>query len=236
MEKTGKFLRIGGLVAVIVFILALIMFNVTASTPASDKVWDMRTTIGSPDAKNLFIMYTDIACPYCSAFERAIMTNEDEFKDYIAKNDILVEIRVMDFLYYYGEHPVEMSKLSAEATTCATEKDKFWDYYHAALQALWNDYQSKGIGISKTSPAITDTTKDYWLDIGEKAGLNREELSSCMDKPETEKKLQGMVEKTAKSGATGMPYFVEGSFKTSGFDSSWGWDEVREYLGAGLKK
>lgn len=236
MEKTGKILRTLGLIAVGGFLLALIIFNVSSTPPASDKVWDMRTTVGNSDAKNLFIMYTDLACPYCDAFSRVIMENQADFEEYIAQNDILFEVRVMNFLYNYGDSHPDMSNWSAQATVCATEQDKFWAYYHAALKALWDDYHSKGIGDSKTSPMITGMTRDYWVKIGEKIGMNGDELSDCMGSTETAKTLDSRVEKTTRSGASGLPYFVEGSFSTSGFDNTWGWSEVREYLGAGLKK
>ncbi len=236
MEKTGKILRTVGLAAIGVFLVALVIFNVNSTPPASDKVWDMRTTVGDPNAKNLFIMYTDLACPYCDVFSRAIMDNQEEFEKYIAENNILFEVRLMNFLYAYSDAHPDMSDWSARATVCATEKGKFWDYYHAALKALWDDYQSKGIGSSKTAPAITGMTEDYWVKVGGSIGMDEAELSSCMDSETTIKALDGKLEKATRSGVTGLPYFVEGSFSTGGFDESWGWEEVKQYLGAGLRK
>ena len=236
MAKTGKILRILGLTLVGGFILALILFNVNTTPPASDKVWDIRTTVGTKDAKNLFVMYTDLACPYCDAFARIIMDNQEKFDQYIAENDILFEVRLTNFLYNYSEAHPEMSNWSAEGVVCATEKDKFWEYYHGAVKALWDDYHSKGIGDSKTAPMISGMTRDYWVDIGEKIGLDRKEFSDCMKSEATTKALNERTEKVTRSGANGLPYFVEGNFSTSGFDNSWGWQEVREYLGAGLKK
>lgn len=235
MERIGRILRTLGLVVVGGFLLALIIFNVSTETPAGEKAWDIRTTVGNTDAKNHFIMYTDLACPYCDAFSRALMENEEEFEELIAEKDILVEVRLTDFLYRYGESAPEMSKWSAEATVCATEQDKFWDYYHGALKALWGDYHSKGIGVSKTAPAITGMTRDYWVKIGEKIGMDATELSDCMDSSETAATLDTRAEKTVRSGAQGMPYFVEGKFTSSGFDNNWGWDEAKQYLVAGLK-
>lgn len=235
MEKTGKILRILGLILVGGALLTLMIFNVSTGTPAGEKAWDTRTTVGSLEAKNHFIMYTDLACPYCDVFSRAVMENEEEFEQLIAEKDILVEIRVMDFLYHYGEAKPEMSKWSAEAAVCATEKDKFWDYYHASLKALWRDYHSKGIGTSKTAPKIEGMTQDYWVTIGESVGLDKEELVTCMESSATEEILAERREKTVKAGAQGMPYFVEGKFKQSGFDNTWGWDEAKEFLVAGAK-
>lgn len=235
MEKTGKILRMIGLIAIGGFLLALLIFNASTGSSAGDKAWDLRTTVGSKEAKNHFIMYTDLACPYCDVFSRAIMENEEEFNQLIAEKDIMVEIRLMDFLYNYGEFKPEMSKWSAEATVCATEQDKFWDYYHAGLKALWNDYHSKGIGTSKTAPKIEGITRDYWVNVGKSIGMDANELSSCMDSTETAATLADRREKAIRSGAQGMPYFVEGKFKQGGFDNNWGWEEVKQYLTAGLK-
>ncbi len=235
MENIGKVLRTVALVAVGGLLLMMLVLNVDGEKSAGDKAWDIRTTIGNADAKNHFIMYTDIACPYCDAFSRVVMNNQEKFEQLLADKDILFEIRLTDYLYKYGSK-IDMSKWSAEATVCATEKDRFWDYYHAALQALWDDYHSKGIGSSKTAPMITDMTRDYWVKIGEKIGLNKTELSQCMNSEETVATLDKRAERMIKAGANGMPYFVEGSFSTAGFDDSWGWEEVEQYLTAGLKK
>ena len=234
MENIGKIIRTVALIAVGGFLIALVIFNVQGGSTAGEKAWDLRTTIGNHEAKNHFIMYTDLACPYCDVFSRAVMENEEEFQQLIAENDIMVEIRLMDFLYHYGESKPEMSKWSAEATVCATEKDKFWDYYHAGLKALWDDYHSKGIGTSKTAPKIEGMTRDYWVNIGEKVGLDKDEFSTCMDSEETTRTLAERREKTLRSGAQGMPYFVEGKFKQSGFDNTWGWEEAKTFLTAGI--
>ena len=234
MENIGKIIRTVALIGVGGFLIALVIFNVSSGSTAGEKAWDLRTTVGNHEAKNHFIMYTDLACPYCDVFSRAVMENEEEFQQLIAENDIMVEIRLMDFLYHYGENKPEMSKWSAEATVCATEKDKFWDYYHASLKALWDDYHSKGIGTSKTAPKIEGMTRDYWVNIGEKVGLDKDEFSTCMDSEETTRTLAERREKTLRANAQGMPYFVEGKFKQSGFDNTWGWEEAKTFLTAGI--
>ena len=98
----GKILRIAGLVLIGGFLVTLLIFN-TLENSNSEPIWDERTTVGSKKAKNHFIMYTDIMCPYCDVFSRRVMENEAEFKkEYIEQKDILFEIRVTDFLYQYG--------------------------------------------------------------------------------------------------------------------------------------
>ncbi|MBQ3306437.1 thioredoxin domain-containing protein [Candidatus Saccharibacteria bacterium] len=234
--KAKKVIRIVALVLIGAVILALIVFSSLKGSSNEEKVWDARTTIGEMNAKNYYVMYTDLACPYCSVFSRSIMENEEEFKrDYIEGEHILFEVRVTDFLYEYGEHRTGMSRWGATGTYCATQKDKFWDYYHQALKSLWEDYHSKGIGTSKTAPQIEGMTKDYWVTIGEKVGMDGAELASCMDSGETAEAVEKMTAKAAKA-VDGMPYFAFNNFKTGGFNDTWGWDYVKQYLDAGLKR
>lgn len=221
---------LGGLLLVLMFSSSL------KGASNEEKVWDARTTIGRMEAKNYYVMYTDLACPYCDVFSRAIMDNQEEFeRDYIEGKDILFEVRVTDFLYEYGEHRAGLSRWGATGAYCATQEDKFWDYYHQALKSLWEDYHSKGIGSSKTAPAIEGMTKDYIVKVGEKVGLDSEKMSECMDSGETIEAVERATEKASKV-ADGMPYFAFNSFKTSGFSDDWGFDYVKRYLDAGLKK
>ena len=228
-----KVIRWLAVVLVVGAFFALIMSNIN-NTNHTDTVWNEAATVGKMDAKHFFVFYTDLACPYCSAFSLAIMDNKDEFmRDYIEGKDILYEVRVTDFLYEFGEHKPEMSRQSAEAVYCATNENKFWDYYYAALDRLYNDYYSEGVGISKTAPAITDMTSDYWLNIGKGIGLS-EEFESCYSEHKMLSKVQENTAKAAQIVQGGLPYFKFDKFSTGGFDTRWGWDYVKKYLDAGL--
>ena len=59
-------------------------------------------------------------------------------------------------------------------------------------------------------------------------------LTACQDDLSTEE-LKANAEKSARFVA-GMPYFKFNNFTSSGFDLSWGWDQVLLYFEAGLKK
>ncbi len=122
-----KALRIGGIVAIVGLIFAAMISSMTATTPNSEKVWDPEMTIGNMDAKNYFVIYSDIACPYCIAFENAIIEHQEEFEKYIEEKDVLVEVRVSDYLYEYGQSNPISSRLSAVGTYCARNAGKFWD-------------------------------------------------------------------------------------------------------------
>lgn len=226
-----KYLRIGGISVVIILLLALIVSSLSAKPSNADQVWDENATIGNLEAKNYYIMYTDLMCPYCTYFSRAVMDHWDEFQAYLAEHDILFEVRLTD--YIYEGHKIAASRDSAEGAYCAMREGKFWDYYHNALQSIYDDYQSKGYGTSSTSPRIPTLPEDYWLAIGHEVGLG-DSFDQCIANHDT---LDQIDQNTARALRTvqGMPYFKFNKFTTAGFDSSWGWDYVLRYLDAGLK-
>ncbi len=227
----GRIWRTVIMIVVAALILILIIVGVTAKPAPGDQVWDQKTTIGNLDAKNYYVMYTDLMCPYCDVFSREVMNHWDEFQQFLAANDILFEIRLTDYLYEGNN--IQSSRDAAEATYCATRENKFWEYYHAALASLWEDYHSKGIGTSKTATPIKDMPADYWQQIGHEAGLG-DQFDECLGTHATVDDIVSNTQRAARV-ADGMPTFKFNQFTSSGFDNNWDWEYVKAYLNAGLK-
>ncbi len=226
-----KALRIIGIIAVVALLIVAIIFSMAPKESSNaDKVWDTEMTIGNPDAKNYFIIYSDLVCPYCIAFENAIVENEEEFEKYIDENDILVEVRLSDFLYEFGESNPIHSRYSAIATYCAKNEGKFWDYYHLAVTSIWNDY-FKNLGKSAFKN-MASIGQEYWTDIGHQIGLG-EKFDNCVEDQDPLDEIEKNAEKSARF-ANGMPYFKFNEYTSSGFDLSWGWEYVKMYFQAGL--
>lgn len=228
----GRIVRIIAIIVVVALFLLLFIYNITSKPTAGDQAWDQRTTVGNLEATNHYIMYTDLMCPYCDVFSREVLAHWDEFEDYITENDILFEIRLTDYLYEGNNR--EPSRDAAEATYCATREDKFWDYYHAALTNLWDDYHSKGIGSSKTAQPIENMPDDYWIKIGRKVGLG-DQFEKCIAEHESVNDITTNTRKALQI-SDGMPYFKFNKFTTAGFDNNWDWEYVKLYLDAGLGK
>lgn len=230
-KTSSGIFRIIGLVALFVIFIAIIFVSMNQKTPNSEKVWYPEMTVGNMDAKNYFVIYSDVACPYCIAFENAIIENQEDFNKYITENDILVEIRVADFLYEYGEvSPIE-SRYGAVATYCAKNRGKFWDYYDLVITRVWNEY-FKDAGKSAFTE-FNKLGKDYWIKLGREVGLG-DDFASCVENDETLSVVMEDAKRMTRL-VTGMPYFKFNSYISSGFDLSWGWNYVKMYFDAGLK-
>lgn len=231
-KTSSRIARTVAVIVVVIVFIALIFASLTSRPTPSDQAWTVAMTTGPGDANSHYIMYTDIMCPYCDVFSREAMNHWDEFQAYLAEHKILFEIRMTDMLYEGTGS--EMSRTAGEAAYCAAREDGFWDFYHGALSALWDDYHSKGIGSSKTAPSITNMPDDYWLKIGQKAGLG-ETFASCLS---THEALEDLDYNTRRASqvATGLPFFQFNKFTTSGFSDTWDWAYVKMMLDAGLGK
>ncbi len=226
----GRVVRTFGVVAVIGLLLAVIISSLMTKPAPVEQAWNVGMTMGSEEASRHYIMYTDLMCPYCDVFSRVVMANQEKFDQYLEEHNILFEIRMTDYLNVASGS--ENSRAAAEASYCAARDGKFWEFYHGAIQALWDDYHSKGIGSSKTAEPIKDMPEDYWLEIGLSAGLG-EGFEKCVAEGEAEEELDKNTTR-ALQAAQGMPYFKFGNFTTSGFGENWGWEYVEMMLNEGL--
>ena len=230
MQK-AKIARVIGLIALVVVFIAAIAVGLSHKTPNSEKIWDKETVVGDMEAENYFIIYSDIVCPYCVAFENAIIEHQEEFNQYIKEKDILVEIRLSDFLFEYGQSNPISSRYSAEAVYCAKKEGKFWDYYDHVIVRVWNDYFK--VAGKNAFMELNSKTKDCWIDYGKQVGLG-ENFEKCVKNDETLDEIMDIAARTAKQ-IDGMPYFKFNKYISSGFDLSWGWDYVKMYFESGLK-
>lgn len=227
MQKVG---RIAIIAAIIVVIGALIIVSSLGQKSTADQAWNEQTVIGDLNAKNHYVLYTDLMCPYCAVLGQTIIHNQDKFNQWLTDNNVSWEVRVTDYLYEYSG--VEYSRPAAEAIYCATNEGKFWDYYSAALEKLYQDYQSKGVAVSKTSPQIKNLPDDYWYKIGKSVGLG-DDFKTCLDTHATVEAIEEATDKAANI-INGLPaVFYNG--EEGAIDGTRGWDTLKSYLETGLK-
>ncbi len=226
-----KALRIIGVVAVVVAVIGAIIASLTAKPSNSESVWDKDMTMGNLDAKNYYIIYSDLACPYCIFFENPIVENEEAFKEYIEEKDILIEVRLSDFLYEYGEHQSPASRYGAIASYCAKNEGRFWDYYNLAVHRMYKDY-FEDAGKSGLN-ALDREGKDLWIGYGKTIGLG-ETFENCVENEDPLELIKERALKTTKL-VNGMPYFKFNSYVFSGFTPNGDYSDVMNYMEAGLK-
>lgn len=227
----------------VIFIIVVLFLSIALTSAPKNQdlngIRDERTILGDKKAKNHYIMMTDIMCPYCDVFSRLAMENQEKFDKYLKDHDIVFEVRVTDFLYENNMDKRGFSRMGAEAIACATDQNRFWDYYHQAIRRLWQDYHSKGIGSSKNAPAIKNLTPAYWESIASDVKLDNS-FKSCLSE---HKMLETVKQNTAdattlmlRHNLGGMPSFKFNNFTSSGFDTNWDYSYVERYLAAGLDK
>jgi len=224
-------------VAVVGFVVALIVFNASNPTEPEAKAWNSALAKGNPETGKHYIMYTDIFCPYCDKYSNALHANAKDFEEkYIDNGEIYYELRVTEINYLSG-HSTN-SRPGGETVYCAAKQEKFWEYYKAILDKLFEDYHSKGIGVSKAAEKIPELELSYFYEAGETAGLDGEAFQGCMENHEALDELSEATSKAQKIINGGIPYFVFGEYKANGFDGNWNtnndWRQAKLMLEAGL--
>jgi protein-disulfide isomerase len=106
--------------------------DITEITPLDRPMVDGRT-MGNPDAPVMVEVYSDFQCPSCKVFAEEIESQIAE--NYVTNGDVLYIYRHFPFLD--DQSAGNESDQSANASMCAAEQDRFWDY-HDILFANWN--------------------------------------------------------------------------------------------------
>jgi hypothetical protein len=228
-----KIARIVGLIAVFALIFIAVITSNVKPADVSGEIWNQEMTLGDPvTAVRHYIVYTDLMCPYCNYYSHALQEEQEDFEKYLEENKIAYEVRVTDMLYEGSS--VEMSLPAAEGAYCAARENRFWDYYHASIDHIFEDYYLKGYGYSKTAPMITGMTRDYWYDIGKEIGLG-DTFKTCFKEKLAVSEVQENTYR-ASNYANGLPYFNFGKYSSGGFDPSWDWDVIKSVMfSKGLK-
>ena len=213
-----KAFRIGGLILAFVLIVGAMIFSVTYKPPVNSEVWNEAMTKGEEGGKP-YIMYTDLACPYCLKFAEAVNSHREEFnRDYIDNGKVRFEVRVTQYNYQAGGN--ENSKMAGESTYCAADQDKFWPYYEALTHKIYVDYYSD----QAVSPGMPDLDIKFYEDIAKGAGLDVAKFTNCMDNHIMASRIEKATSKYLASGAEGVPYFLFNGNKSAGFAGNWDMD------------
>jgi len=188
-----------GIVVLVVIVVAAfaILGQGGGSTPPQAAEVSTDKSIGSPGAPVVVVEFADFQCPYCKQF--AIGPEQQLRKEYVDNGKVRFAFRHMAFI---GSESV----WAAEATECANEQERFWDYQDKL-------YQEQGGENSGTfSP---DNLKRFAADLG----LDTQKFNACLDTNKYQAKVQQDMAEAQRLGVNSTPtLFVNGQLIKNGSD------------------
>jgi protein-disulfide isomerase len=173
-QKQKRLLIIGGVVLLVVVIFVVVIAlnpsakPVTAgviNTPAP-REWPRANgkSLGSPDAKVVIQEFSDFQCPVCERFHQTVLPSL--ITDYITTGKVRLEFH--HFLVIDSNTGGNESHRAAEASECANEQGRFWDYY----DILYANQAGEGSG------AFADANLKA---MAKAVGLDTNKFNSCFD-------------------------------------------------------
>jgi len=174
-ERLARMQRLGmiGMIVLGALLVAavLILPNFRTNTAFASRPNANDNVMGDPNAPITITEYSDYRCSHCGAF--VLDTEPLLIKDYIKTGKVKFVYRSM------GGWLSEQSLLAAEASYCAGEQNKFWEY-HDIL------FANQGASLEMTN----------FMAWAEAVGLDTETFRKCMD----EKRYQARADQDAQDG------------------------------------
>lgn len=150
---------------------------------------------GSKDAKIAVVEFADFRCPFCKSFFDE--TEPQLLKDYVNTGKVKFSFRHFAFL-----GPASIT--AANASECANEQNKFWDFY---------DY------LYKSQPDESDTsmfTTEKLTNIAGTLGLETTKFSSCLSTNKYNQNISLDQSEAQTAGVSGTPSFIIGKIGSDG--------------------
>jgi len=145
---------------------------------------------GNPNAPVTIIEFSDYQCPFCARFYLETLPQIEE--KYIKTGKVK---------FVYRDFPLSnhaYAQKSAEASECAGEQDKFWEY-HNLLFENQREWSQKG----------SSKLKEYAVQLG----LNADRFDKCLDRGEMEDEVKKDFSDGSRLGVQGTPaFFINGKF------------------------
>lgn len=168
--------------------------------------------MGDPNAPVVIEIWEDFQCPACvqysSTVEPALIANE------IASGTVYYTFRHYPFLD--DRVPTSESDQAANASMCAAEQNRFWDY-HDILFANWN---------GENGGAFRDARLIAFADS---IGLDMEEFEACFEENRYQNQIEADLRAGNAVGVTGTPsVYVNGTQVTPGFVPTY--EQVQEAI------
>jgi protein-disulfide isomerase len=192
-RKQLQFLASAVVAAIVIVVILVVVNRPTGTKTTSVDYTSIPTdgqTLGDPNAPVTVTEYADYQCPYCKQF-----ATEQEAKlvnDYVKTGK--VKLVFHDFPFLGGQNNDNDSFRAAEASRCATDQGKFWQYHDALF-----DHQGQ-----ENSGAFS---QDKLVGIAKDVGLNTTTFTQCMDSNKYEQAVAQSRDEASKAGVSSTPSF-----------------------------
>jgi protein-disulfide isomerase len=151
-------------------------------------------SLGMPTAPIVITEFADFQCPYCNLFHQTVQPQIIE--KYVSTGLVRFEFR--HFIVVDGNVGGSESRRAAEASECANEQDKFWNF-HSAVYANQNG-EGEGAFADSRLTAIVQSV-----------GLDMDQFSACFSSGKYREAVRADEQLAASMGVRGTPaVFVNG--------------------------
>jgi protein-disulfide isomerase len=160
-------------------------------------------TLGPSDAPVTVVEFSDYQCPACRATHQVVKEVRAAYGDKVQ--------------WIYKEYPLKRHKdafVAAEASHCAEDQGKFWEYQEALF----------------TAP---DLSADNLVNIAGLLGMSREKFSQCLHDSRHKALVEKNVRDAVEAGVDRTPTFMINGTVTAGGPSL---DTFKSMIDAELKK
>jgi protein-disulfide isomerase len=223
-QRMNTLLIIGGIVLllIVLFISPTIVNalrpvgDITEITPIARPLVDGRA-MGDPLAPVVVEVFEDFQCPRCKDYSDTVEKSLIQ-SDYITSGQVYYIFRHYPFLD--RDAAGQESHQAANASMCASEQGRFWDY-HDILFVNWNG-ENQGAFTDKRLAAFA-----------ENLGLDMSKFNSCFKDNTYENEINSDYDLGLRYGVQGTPtVFVNGEGVTPGYVPSY--DDVVQAIEAAL--
>ena len=144
------------------------------------------TILGEPDAKITIVEFGDYQCTFCYKFHKETMNKI--YEKYVIKGNVN---------FVFKDFPLngEPSIRASEASYCAQEQGKFWQY-HNTLYDNWGGENTGWI------------TEDSLTMFAKNSGLELEEFDSCMKNSKFRQKVLDNEQFAKENNINATPSFL----------------------------
>lgn len=170
-----------------------------AAAPQGIQVADVKSLytekdpiLGNPNAPVTIVEFADFQCPYCGKLFKE--TSPKIIENYVKTGKV-------KFVYKHFAFLGEESTWAAEASECAGDQGKFWDYHDFLFSHIWDNYYALGKPGENAGVFSKVNLKKYAKTVG----LEMTAFDSCLDSGKYTDKVTKDTETGRANGITGTP-------------------------------